>query len=89
VLAGLGIELDALTRDDPRRALLRACLDWSEQRHHLAGALGAALCARAFERGWVRRRVPAGRAVELTDAGREALAPLLGSSYDGPGAARR
>jgi DNA-binding transcriptional ArsR family regulator len=89
VLAGFGIDLDAVARDNPRRALLRACLDWSEQRHHVAGALGAALCARAFRGGWVRRRGPAGRAVELTDAGRETLEPLLGSSYDGADAALR
>jgi DNA-binding transcriptional ArsR family regulator len=89
VLAGFGVDLHAVTRDQPRRALLRACMDWSEQRHHLAGALGAALCATAFERGWVRRRVSVGRAVELTDAGGEALGPLLESSYDGPEAAPR
>jgi hypothetical protein len=88
-LGTFGVDLDAVTRDQPRRALLRACVDWSEQRHHLAGALGAALCATAFERGWVRRRVSVGRAVELTDAGGGALGPLLESSYDGPDAAPR
>jgi DNA-binding transcriptional ArsR family regulator len=47
----LGIEIQA----SGRRPLVRYCVDWSEQRHHLGGALGAALAARLFELGWVRR----------------------------------
>ena len=39
------------------RPLIRYCVDWSEQRDHLAGALGAALTTRLFELGWVGRRV--------------------------------
>jgi hypothetical protein len=38
-----------------RRALLRDCLDWTERRDHLAGALPAALLDRAVEAGWVAR----------------------------------
>jgi hypothetical protein len=45
-----------------RRPLARACLDWSERRHHLAGALGAALCSRLLELQWVERR-PSTRAL--------------------------
>ncbi len=48
-----GIDLAALSQQ--RRALCRTCLDWSERRHHLAGALGAALLNRIFELGWARR----------------------------------
>ena len=69
-LTRFGIDLDALS---PRRPAIRYCVDWSEQRHHLAGAVGAALAARLLERGWVRR-APAGRALLVTDAGREGLA---------------
>ena len=43
---------------------------WSEQDHHLSGALGAALAARLFELRWVAR-LPRTRAVRLTDDGAE------------------
>jgi len=49
----LGIDLGNISRE--RRPLCRACLDWSVRRHHLAGALGAALLRRCFELGWARR----------------------------------
>lgn len=48
-----GIDLDAL--ENKPRPLCRACLDWSERRHHLAGSLGAALLMLFFQRGWARR----------------------------------
>ena len=66
VLGEFGIDLDALRAG--RRPLIRYCLDWTEQRHHLAGALGAALAGQLFRLGWIRR-APAGRAVRITDAG--------------------
>ena len=50
------------------RLFCRPCLDWSERRPHVAGVLGAALCARCFELGWVRRRA-GGRALEVTPGG--------------------
>lgn len=57
----------------PRRPLIRYCVDWSEQRHHLAGALGAALLARLIDLGWIRHS-PTSRAVHVTDAGRSGFA---------------
>jgi hypothetical protein len=36
-------------------------MDWSEQRHHLAGALGAALTTRLLDLGWIRRAKRAAR----------------------------
>jgi DNA-binding transcriptional ArsR family regulator len=60
-----------------RRPLIRYCVDWSEQRHHLAGALGAALLTRLADMGWVRRS-PTSRAVHVTDDGRAGLAATLG-----------
>jgi DNA-binding transcriptional ArsR family regulator len=48
----MGVDLAALERD--RRPLCLACLDWSVRRHHLAGALGAALLSRFFALGWAR-----------------------------------
>src|ERR687888_342714 len=59
-----------------RRAYARACLDWSERRPHLAGALGAELARAFLVRDWVRRR-PRDRALVVTDAGREALSSEL------------
>jgi len=53
LFASIGIETGALAAR--RRKLCLACLDWSERRHHLAGALGAALLGRVIELGWVRR----------------------------------
>ena len=50
VLGELGIDLDALRRAPARRPLLRFCLDWSEQRHHLGGRLGATLLATFADR---------------------------------------
>jgi DNA-binding transcriptional ArsR family regulator len=78
VFGRLGVDLAGLrARPASARPLLRFCVDWSEQRHHLAGALGAALLTRAEDAGWVARR-PAGRAVDVTDLGRRALQDALG-----------
>lgn len=71
----LGVDVAALAAG--RRPLVRYCMDWSEQRHHLSGALGAALAAQMLELGWVKR-VKAGRAAHITDAGRDGLDALLG-----------
>jgi len=79
ILAELGIDLDAL--HSHRRPLIRYCLDWTEQAHHLAGALGAALTGRLFELSWLRR-TPVNRAVRLTDTGRTGLASTFGMHVD-------
>jgi DNA-binding transcriptional ArsR family regulator len=55
----------------------RGCLDWTEQRHHIAGTPGRALMTRLLELGWVRRD-PRTRALHLTDAGRVNLPARLG-----------
>jgi hypothetical protein len=73
-LREFGIDLEALPR---RRPLIRYCVDWSEQRHHLAGSLGAALAARMFELGWVSR-APNSRAVHVSGDGREGLKRSFG-----------
>ena len=75
LLGTLGVDLKRV--DAGRRPLVRYCLDWSEQRHHLAGALGAALADRFLDLDWIRR-APASRAVTVTDAGRTQLRALLG-----------
>ena len=53
----------------PDASSCRPCLDWSERRPHLAGRVGAALCAYCFARGWVRR-VEGTHAVAITPNGR-------------------
>jgi DNA-binding transcriptional ArsR family regulator len=71
-LRSLGIDLDAATARAARRGggrvFCRPCLDWSERRPHIAGALGAALCATCLARGWLRR-LDGTRAVAITPIG--------------------
>jgi DNA-binding MarR family transcriptional regulator len=66
----LRIDTNALSRQ--KRTFCRACLDWSERRHHLAGALGAALLARLVDLGWAKRARDS-RVVLLTPNGERAL----------------
>jgi DNA-binding transcriptional ArsR family regulator len=73
-LSEFGIEFDELPR---RRPLIRYCVDWSEQRHHLAGSLGAAIADRMFELRWIRR-ADRTRAVHLSDDGRAGLREAFG-----------
>jgi DNA-binding transcriptional ArsR family regulator len=70
LFASLGVDVEQVRRE--RRSFARACLDWSERRYHLAGALGAALMVRLLELDWLQR-VPASRAVRVTNTGRRAL----------------
>jgi hypothetical protein len=55
----------------------RLCVDWTEQRPHVAGALGQVLLRRLLELEWLQRD-PHTRAVRLTDAGRARLPAELG-----------
>lgn len=55
-----------------RRRFAYACLDWSERRYHVAGALGAAIAAAFFAKGWIKR-VPKTRAVQITTTGSQML----------------
>ena len=57
---------------DRRRIFCRACVDWTERRPHLAGAVGAALASRCFDLGWVKR-MREGRALAITPVGRTGL----------------
>ncbi|HWM87028.1 MAG TPA: metalloregulator ArsR/SmtB family transcription factor [Kofleriaceae bacterium] len=74
------LDIDVAGLETGRRPLARACLDWSERRPHLAGALGAALTAELLARGWLSR-VRASRAVRLTARGRTGLAERLGVDF--------
>ncbi len=66
----LGIDVEGAAKG--RRPFARRCLDWSERRDHLAGALGAAIANRFFELGWIER-TRSSRAVRVTEAGRTGL----------------
>lgn len=75
--AGFGIDVQAVTSQ--RRMMCRACLDWSERRHHLAGAWGSALLQRLFELGWARR-VKDTRIVQFTPPGERAFQATFGAT---------
>lgn len=74
-LQRFGIDLPGLRAQ--RRPLTRPCLDWSERRPHLAGALGVALCQQLIDRSWIMR-MPEPRIVRVTPAGRRGLARAFG-----------
>jgi DNA-binding transcriptional ArsR family regulator len=64
--SNLGIDVEELRRS--RRCFARQCVDWTERRPHLAGMLGAALCSRLIELGWITRRRQT-RALRVTERG--------------------
>jgi DNA-binding transcriptional ArsR family regulator len=82
--AAFGIDTDALV--SRRRPLCRACLDWSVRRHHLAGALGAAVLDRCYALGWARR-TKGSRVVSFSPSGEKALRERF--HLEGPGQGAR
>jgi DNA-binding transcriptional ArsR family regulator len=72
-VAGFGIDLEGLRRN--ARPLVRSCLDWSERRSHLAGAVGAAILARLVELRFARRD-SISRAVSISGRGEAFLKSL-------------
>jgi DNA-binding transcriptional ArsR family regulator len=77
----LGIDVDA-TRN-LRRRFAYACLDWSERRPHLGGALGAALLHLALKKRWVTQQLD-GRILTLTGNGRREMYTRFGLTLDDP-----
>jgi DNA-binding transcriptional ArsR family regulator len=77
---GFGVKVPA----GGRRPLIRYCVDWSEQRHHLAGGLGAGLLTCLLDRGWLRRS-PTSRAVQVTNEGTAGFAETFGLDLGEPG----
>jgi hypothetical protein len=73
----LGIDLTA-------HRSTRLCLDWTERRPHIAGALGAALTRRYFGLGWMER-MKRSHAVIVTPAGRRGFQKTFGVDASGPG----
>jgi DNA-binding transcriptional ArsR family regulator len=76
-LAGFGIDVAEVRR--ARRRFAGACMDWTQRRPHLNGALGAAVTGRLLDLGWIERG-PSRRAVRVTGAGQDGLAATFGWS---------
>jgi hypothetical protein len=74
-LADLGVTLAAPGSDGTLG--LRYCVDWTEQRHHLAGTVGRSLASRLDELGWLRR-ADHSRAVHVTPLGEREFARRFG-----------
>lgn len=74
-LAALGIDLDEARTQ--RRRFAFGCLDWSERRPHLGGALGAALLTLALKKKWLTRELDS-RALSITTQGRRELQTRFG-----------
>ena len=73
-LSGFGVQLEALKK---RRSFCRPCLDWSERRWHIGGAVGAAIAERCFTLGLTERHKDS-RAISITAAGERAFDELFG-----------
>jgi DNA-binding transcriptional ArsR family regulator len=74
-LAKLGVELSGARAR--RRVFCRPCVDWTERRAHIGGAVGAALASRCFELKWIERMRDS-RALVVTPAGRRGF----GNAFD-------
>jgi hypothetical protein len=74
-LTEFGINLSALS--SKRRHLCRLCLDWTERRPHIAGAVGAALTKRCFDLGWTER-MKHSHAVIVTASGKHGFLETFG-----------
>jgi len=73
-LSRLGVDLSAARAK--RRVFCRPCVDWTERRPHIGGAVGAALANRCFELKWIER-VRDSRALTITSAGRRGLREIF------------
>ena len=76
-LTRLGVDLAAARAK--RRVFCRPCLDWTERRLHIGGAVGAALATRCLELKWIEQ-VRDSRALAITPAGRRGLVEAFGLS---------
>ncbi|MFC3111110.1 ArsR/SmtB family transcription factor [Undibacterium arcticum] len=72
-----GIDLGSLRSG--RRQFAHQCLDWTERKDHLAGALGAAIAQRLLELGWITRQ-KSSRVVSITESGQHGLQQQFGLS---------
>ena len=70
-----GIKLP--TGPSRRRHVCRLCLDWTERRPHIAGAIGIAITRRCFDLGWIER-MKRSQAVIVTPPGRRGFLKTFG-----------
>jgi len=77
-LASFGLNVTEVRRS--RRHFAGECIDWTQRRGHLNGALAAAITARLFELGWITRGLKGARrrSVLVTAAGALGLADTFG-----------
>ncbi len=77
-LGSFGLNLKQIRRS--RRQFAGTCIDWTQRRRHLNGALAAAITSRMFELGWIERGSPGQRrrSVRVTSVGIEGLASTFG-----------
>ena len=71
----IGIDVEAARAQ--RRRFAFACVDWSERRPHIGGALGAALLGAALKRRWVVQDLDS-RALTVSAAGRREMLTRFG-----------
>ena len=81
VFTEFGIELPTLR--SARRHACRLCLDWTERRPHIAGAIGAAMTTRYFDLGWMER-MKRSHAVIVTPLGRRGFRETFGIDASAP-----
>lgn len=77
--ADIQIDIDHVKKR--RRSFSHKCLDWSERRHHLAGALGNALLEKMVEWNWVGR-LPETRALHITNEGKKGFKEIFSLDVD-------
>ncbi|MFZ0787698.1 MAG: helix-turn-helix transcriptional regulator [Candidatus Acidiferrales bacterium] len=73
--AALGVDIEAARK--LRRRFAFACVDWSERRPHVGGAVGAALLGVALKRKWVVQDLDS-RALTVTTIGRREMLARFG-----------
>ena len=69
------IDIDVADVRTSKRHFAKPCLDWTERKYHLAGALGAALLAQMKKSNWVRQKTNS-RIMILTAKGESELNSL-------------
>ena len=69
--------VDVVAAGATRRRFCRSCLDWTERRPHIGGAIGAALANRCFDLGWAERMKDS-RAVIITASGKRGFIDVFG-----------
>lgn len=78
LFASIGADLDAIRT--ATRSTARPCLDWTQRRHHLAGAAGKELLSAFTNNGWIK---PGSRprSIRVTETGRTSIAYTFGLAF--------